>query len=96
MRVGSIVQTTNGFKKERAYWGFSYPKKGDVLTISAITPHANPNVNKKGIVLLYFEETPNLIGLCDKTVNGNPNFIELKLADEIKELLELELELEHN
>jgi len=64
-----------------------YPKKGDCLTVVNIAKHPNNEVSKKGIVLLYFEEIPNLLGVCDKQINGNPNFVELLLPDDIEELL---------
>lgn len=96
MKVGSIVQTVANFETLRAIWGLPYPKVGDVLTVCAITQHPNNEVSKKGIVLLHFEELPNLTGLCDKEVSGKPNFIELMLPDEIEDILKAPLEVEHN
>lgn len=88
MKVGSIVETVVNFEKERLEYGFTYPYRGDILTVSAITPHPNLENRKKGIVLLNFEELPNLIGLCDKQVNSRPNFIELLPPVDISELIE--------
>ncbi len=87
MKVGSIVETVGDFEELRRTWGFPYPKKGEVLTISAITPHPNKSMRKLGIVLLNFEEIPNLTGVSDKTMHNDPNFVELRLPDEIYELL---------
>lgn len=94
MRTGSIVETVANFNDLEITWGFSYPKRGDVLTISSIKRHHNASLDKKGIVLLCFEELPNLVPLCDKTLSGIPNFIELILPDDIKEILEMPLEKE--
>lgn len=94
MQIGSIVETVGDFEQLRIEWGLPYPKNGDVLTICAITKHPNPKANKKGIVLLHFEEIPNLVGVCDKKVDGNPNFVELMLPDDVEELLKNPLEVE--
>lgn len=94
MQVGSIVETVGDFETVRMQWGLPYPKKGDVLTVMAITKHPNRDVSKKGIVLLHFEEIPNLTGVCDKTINGKPNFVELLLTDDIEELFKHHLEHE--
>ncbi len=94
MQVGSIVETVGDFETVRIQWGLPYPKKGDVLTVMAITKHPNRDVSKKGIVLLHFEEIPNLTGVCDKTINDKPNFVELLLPDDIEELLKYPLEHE--
>ncbi|MEK6829088.1 MAG: hypothetical protein AABY15_03095 [Nanoarchaeota archaeon] len=88
MQSGSIVETVGDFEEVRRQWGLPYPKKGDALTVSAVTPHPNEECRKKGIVLLSFEEIPNLPGVCDKTLSGKPNFVELSLPDEIMELLQ--------
>jgi hypothetical protein len=77
MQVGSLVETVSNFKEIRDVWDVPYPNKGDILIISAITQHHNKKIRKKGIVLLQFEELPNNHGICDKKVNGKPNFIEL-------------------
>lgn len=87
MKVGSIVETVADFEMERIEWGLQYPKKGDVLTVSSITKHPNKQVSGKGIVLLNFEELPMLPGLCDKTIRGKDNFIELLLPDDIEEII---------
>lgn len=96
MQIGSIVETVGDFEDIRREWGLPYPKKGDVLTVMAITKHPNSNVSKKGIVLLHFEEIPNLTGICDKQINGKPNFVELLLPDDIEELLKTPLEHEYS
>jgi len=90
MQVGSIVEVVANFEHLRRTWGIPYPKKGDVLTISGITKHPNKKARENNIVLLSFEETPFLIGICDKKFDSTPNFIELLLHDEIKKLLNLE------
>lgn len=95
MRVGSIVETVGDFEEVRNLWGFPYPKKGDVLVVSAVVRHPNDNVARRGIVLLYFEELPNLTGVCDKTIDGKPNFIELVLPDDMDETLQELLREEH-
>jgi len=94
MQIESIVETVGDFETVRMQWGLPYPKKGDVLTVMAITKHPNSDVSKKGIVLLHFEEIPNLTGVCDKTINGKSNFVELLLPDNIEELLKAPLEHE--
>ena len=94
MKVGSLVETVADFENLRREWGLPYPKKGDVLTVMAITKHPNNFVSRKGIVLLHFEEIPNLHGVCDKQVTGKPNFLELQLPDDIEELLRAPLEFE--
>lgn len=92
MEIGSIVETVGDFEEIRGVWGLPYPKKGDVLTISGITKHANRKVDRKGIVLLHFEEIPNLPGICDKQINGEPNFVELLLPGCVEELIKAPLE----
>lgn len=92
MQIGSIVETVGDFEDVRREWGLPYPKKGDVLTVMGITKHPNKDVSRKGIVLLHFDEIPNLTGVCDKQINGKPNFVELLLPDDIEELLKSPLE----
>jgi hypothetical protein len=92
MRVGSITETVGDFEEVRRRWKLPYPKKGDILTVSAIVEHPNKDVRKKGIVLLYFEELPSLIGVCNKQVNNKPNFVELLLPDSIQEIIKSPLE----
>jgi hypothetical protein len=94
MQIGSIVETVGNFETERKNWGLPYPKTGEVLTVMAITKHPNKDVSRKGIVLLHFEEIPNLTGICDKTIQGKLNFVELLLPDDIEELLKAPLEHE--
>ena len=96
MQVGSIVETIANFEELRAIYGLPYPKKGDVLTVSAITKHPNSELNKKGIVLLFFEEIPNLPGVCDKEITGTINFQELSLPDDIIEIIEQPSTQYHN
>lgn len=81
MKVGSkVVCVSNGIEHLRKVWGFNYPKKNDKLTVSRIAPHTNNHCKKAGIVFLWFVECGDLpIGLCDKTINGDPNFVEILL-----------------
>lgn len=88
MEVGSLVETISDFEESRITWGLPYPKKGDILTISSITPHHVSHCRKLGIVLLEFYELPNLIPICDKDINGKVNFIELLPLINIEELIE--------
>ena len=88
MQIGSIVETVGDFEQLRNVWAFPYPKKGDALTISAITKHPNAEAHNLGIVLLYFDELPGSPGICDKTINNEVNFIELILPDDITEIFE--------
>jgi hypothetical protein len=92
MKAGSIVQTVGNFEQVRREWGLPYPKLGDALTVSAITSHPNKEVRAAGIVLLHFEEIPNLTGVCDKTIHGKINFIEIMLPDDIEEILSAPIE----
>jgi hypothetical protein len=94
MQVGSIVETVGDFEELRKIWNLPYPKKGDGLTVKAIFKHPSKETSKKGIVLLHFEEIPELPGICDKDINGKPNFIELLLPDDIEELMKAPLEYE--
>jgi hypothetical protein len=87
MEIGSIVETVADFEDLRRIWGFAYPKKGEVLTVASITRHPSTLPRRQGIVLLTFEETPNLVGLSDKTINGDVNFLELLLPEDIQKLL---------
>ena len=89
MKIGSIVETVGDFSEERKVWGLDYPYIGDVLTVSFIEEHPNDEVREAGIVLLHFEELPNLIGLCDRTYDNKPNFLELTLPDDLFEYLEV-------
>lgn len=95
MEIGSIVETVADFESERRYWGLPYPKKGRVLTVSSISKHPVEDVSRLGIVLLTFEEIPNLKQICDKKVNGEPNFIELILPDDILEIFEQPVEVDY-
>lgn len=77
MQVGSLVETVTDFEDVRHVYNMPYPNKGDILTVSHIDDHHNPKCREKGIVMLSFEELPNTLPLCDKQVDGTPNFIEL-------------------
>lgn len=77
MQVGSLVETVTDFEDVRHVYDMPYPNKGDILTISHINDHHHPKCREKGIVLLSFEELPNTLPLCDKQIDGTPNFIEL-------------------
>lgn len=92
MKAGSIVETVADFEDLRRIWGFPYPNKGDILTVRFIEEHPLPELRYKGVILLHFEEIPNLIGVCDKEESGKPNFIELLLHPDIQEALECQLE----
>lgn len=87
MQTGSICQCVVDNSELEKAWGWKYPKLNEVLTVSAITEHPNLKVQKAGIVLLYFEEYPFLIGQCDKNIEGIPNYVELRLPDDIEEIL---------
>lgn len=89
MKIGSIVEVVGDFEGLRKDWGFCYPKTGDLLTVRLITKHPNSKISNRGIVLLHFEEMPNFVGLCDKQVNGEPNFTELRLPPYIEEIFKL-------
>lgn len=77
MEVGSLVETIGDFTELRMTWNLPYPKKGKILTVASIILHHNNHSRKKGIVLLKFEELPNLVEVCDKTINGKINFVEV-------------------
>lgn len=77
MKVGSLVETVTCFEELRRTWGINYPKRGEILRVRDIQPHSNKSVRDKGIVFLYFEEYPDLVGVCDKKVCGEPNFLEI-------------------
>ena len=77
MRIGSIVETVADFTEVSKVWGYNYPDKGQLLTIRLIEDHPVPDVAALGIVLLYFEELPDLVGVCNKKADGIPNFVEL-------------------
>lgn len=87
MNTGSIVETVGNFESIRATWGLPYPKRGDVLTVRAITPHPAPDLRRIGIVLLHFEEIPLLPGMCDRASDGSDNFRELMLPPDLEEIL---------
>ena len=90
MKAGSKVETVSDFSYLRSEWDLPYPSKGDILTVSSITPHHKKDIRDKGIVLLTFEELPDLVPVCDKDFNGNPNFIELVMFDDVLKDIEKE------
>lgn len=95
MQIGSLVKCVSSFEDLRLIWKFDYPKIGDILTISNISKHPNKECSNKGIVLLSFEEKPDLIfGVCDKTVDGKVNFVEVLPPINLEE--ELKFEFEHS
>ncbi len=88
MNIGSIVETSYDFNKERSQWGLPYPTVGDTLTVSNIQRHDNSEIRALGIVLLSFEELPYLVPVCDKRITGEDNFVEVLPPMDIKELIE--------
>lgn len=72
--IGCKVKTISDFEELRKVWNLPYPRKGDILTVKHIEPHPNRNLREKGIVLLYFIESNNPNGVCNKKVNGDINF----------------------
>lgn len=91
MQAGSLVETVGNFDSVRLFWGYNYPKKGDVLTISNLEPHHNEECRAKGIMLLYFEELPDLVGVCDKNMKDEPNFIELQPPMDLEFVKEMQM-----
>jgi len=81
MKEGSLVVTVGDFEELRRSWGYPYPKKGDVLTVSSIEPHPVSEIRNAGIVLLNFQELPGLIPVCDRKLSGGDNFQELQLPN---------------
>lgn len=73
--IGSRVKTVGDFEELRMLWNLPYPKKGDVLTVKSIEQHPNKKLRDMGIVLLYFVESSNTKGICNKTAYGDFNFI---------------------
>jgi hypothetical protein len=78
MQVGSLVECVADFSKIEEQWNVSYPKQKEILTITNIAPHPNAELRTKEIVLLEFDEYPDIPGLCDKTEEGVDNFVELQ------------------
>ena len=77
MNKGSLVKTLADFTELSKIWNFEYPKQGSVLTVASAIPHHNVSCRKKGILLLTFEEYPNLVPISHKTVTDVYNFIEI-------------------
>jgi hypothetical protein len=76
MRVGSIVEAQHSFDDVREAWGIDYPRKGDLLRVLGIRPH-----HKWGRVnLLTLDGCP--VEVCDRMVNGGPNFLEVLTPEE--------------
>lgn len=75
MQIGSLVECVVIFPPIK---NWVYPKKKEILTVSGIFKHPNHECDRKGIVLLTFEEytlfTPPI---CNKDINNRPHFIEL-------------------
>jgi len=78
MKRGSLVEVVCDFEELRSTWGFNYPHKGDILTVS----HTEPHHKWKGIMLLWFDESDIPVGICDKTTKGKLNFRELLTLSE--------------
>ncbi len=83
MQVNSLVKCLTDFEQVRKEWGFKYPYKNDILTISAIESHPVGHCRRLGINLLWFHETPELVGVCDKDIEGIWNFMEIQPPMEI-------------
>lgn len=75
MKKGDKVITVADFTGLALEWGMPYPEPGDLLTIMDLIPHPSLDCRSKGIVLLYFRELPNSVGLSSSTIKGSPNFI---------------------
>ena len=87
MKVGSIVEAVADFTEIQRTWPMlPYPKKGDILTVSATQPHPH------GGLMLWFDELPGSWGIASETVQGEYNFIELLLPDDMEEMLSAPLE----
>jgi hypothetical protein len=79
MQVDSLVKVETDFTEQQLrHPDIDYPVKDTIITVSNISPHPNKEVRDLGIVLLEFYEHPDGIPLCDKTVNGDHNFVELQ------------------
>lgn len=78
IKIGDKVKTVGDFEELRKIYGFPYPKKDDILTVKEVTKHPVQAVGEMGIVMLYFEELPDLLGVCDKQVDDTPNFIKVE------------------
>lgn len=91
MKIGSLVISTSNFTGVRKTWGFNYPHKNDILTISHIEDYAKGDMVGSEHVLLYFVELDLPFGLCSR------NFREIQppmdLTNLMKEVEEIELEL---
>ncbi len=87
MEVGSIVATVKDFAKLGRTWNITYPPLHSALTIAKIEEHPCEDVRVKGIKLLFFEEYPNLHGICDRDIKGRDNFVECKLPEFVNEIL---------
>lgn len=76
MKIGSTVKTVTSFERMPLY-GKMYPKLGEILTVSDIQPHPNPECLRCGMQLLSFEEKPDIPGICDRRFSGQLNFVEM-------------------
>lgn len=89
MKTGSLVKcVTNSFDELRRLYGFDYPVKNEILTVSDVSPHPVIACRRLGIVLLQFEDKPALCQVCDKDIHGNIHFIELLPPIEFEKELE--------
>lgn len=78
MQIGSLVQCVTDFSHQELQTGMKYPENQEMLVICGIEEHGNADCRKKEIVLLTFEEYPDLHGICDKRIDNTPNFVELQ------------------
>lgn len=61
MQINSLVEAMHSFDRIRSEWGYNYPYKGDILTVSDIQEHPNTDCKKRGIVLLFFKDGLNKV-----------------------------------
>jgi hypothetical protein len=91
MEIGCKVICVTSFEAIRSVWGFDYPYAGDILTVIGIDPHPNKEVRANGIVCLFFKEKPTLCPVCDKQVDGTPNFIPIdEKSEELVDTIEIQ------
>jgi len=84
MQIGSLVQAIEDFDDVRRDWGFNYPNKGDILTITDIEPYTFGDMAKqKKYVMLYFEELRLPLGICSRC------FREVQPPMDLSELMRL-------
>lgn len=78
MQIGSLIQCVTDFSELEKIYGIEYPKDKEMLVVSGIEEHPQPDVRKKGIHVLHFEEYPDHPGCCDKRIDDTNNFVELQ------------------